>query len=93
MPNLRPGLNSASRAATRAALAALRVYKAVLSPLFAGSCRFEPSCATYASEAIATHGLGRGGWLALKRLGRCHPLGSWGHDPVPPARGAKAGRA
>jgi putative membrane protein insertion efficiency factor len=83
MPNPRNGLTSVERLARQAVLAALRAYKVALSPLFTGSCRFDPSCSTYASEAIAAHGLGRGTWLALKRLARCHPFGSWGHDPVP----------
>jgi putative membrane protein insertion efficiency factor len=85
MPEPRNGPTSASRLARQAALAALRAYKVALSPLVGGSCRFEPSCSTYASEAVSTHGLLRGGWLAAKRLSRCHPFGSWGHDPVPPA--------
>ena len=84
----RHGPTSASHLAQRLALGAIRVYKLTLSPLFAGSCRFEPSCSTYASEAILTHGLLRGSWLAAKRLARCHPFGSWGDDPVPPARPA-----
>jgi putative membrane protein insertion efficiency factor len=71
----------------------LKAYKLALSPLFSGACRFEPSCSTYASEAIATHGLLRGSWLAARRLARCHPFGSWGYDPVPPASRVDAGRA
>ena len=67
----------------RLALILLRLYKLTLSPLFAGSCRFMPSCADYAAEAIETHGVGAGSWLALKRLGRCHPFCDGGHDPVP----------
>jgi putative membrane protein insertion efficiency factor len=62
----------------------IRGYKAVISPYFAGSCRFLPSCADYADEAIARHGIVRGGWLTVQRLARCHPLCSGGHDPVPP---------
>ena len=46
-------------------------------------CRFEPSCSSYAAEALATHGAGRGGWLAVKRVCRCHPWGGHGWDPVP----------
>jgi putative membrane protein insertion efficiency factor len=65
------------------ALALIRVYKLTLSHIFSGSCRFVPSCADYAAEAIRTHGLGRGTWLGLKRLGRCHPFCEGGHDPVP----------
>lgn len=68
----------------RAALVALRIYKAYFSILFAGSCRFEPSCSRYAYEAIERFGLARGSWLALRRLLRCHPFSnSFGIDPVP----------
>jgi putative membrane protein insertion efficiency factor len=70
-------------AAQRAALGVLRGYKLLFSPLFAGSCRFLPSCSDYAREAIQTHGVVNGVWLAARRLGRCHPLGSSGADPVP----------
>jgi len=66
-----------------AALALIRAYKLFVSPHFAGSCRFLPSCADYAHEALLRHGLVRGGWLTVKRLGRCHPLCAGGHDPVP----------
>jgi uncharacterized protein len=65
------------------ALTALRIYKLTLSPFFRGSCRFLPSCADYAAIAIARHGVLRGGWLAARRLIRCHPLCAAGHDPVP----------
>ena len=65
------------------ALAALRCYKILISPLFAGSCRFVPSCSDYARDAILEHGLTKGTWLAVRRLSRCHPLGSSGLDPVP----------
>jgi len=65
------------------ALRVLRAYKIVFSPQFAGSCRFLPSCADYAAEALARHGLLKGSWLAVRRLSRCHPLGAAGHDPVP----------
>jgi hypothetical protein len=70
--------------AVRAALFALRFYKAYLSILFAGSCRFEPTCSRYAYEAIERFGVMRGSWLGLKRLLRCHPLSrKFGYDPVP----------
>jgi putative membrane protein insertion efficiency factor len=67
----------------RAALLLLRGYKLVFSPYFRGSCRFLPSCADYAAEAVTRHGLVRGSWLAARRLARCHPLCAGGHDPVP----------
>ncbi len=68
----------------RAALFALRCYKAYLSVLFAGSCRFEPTCSMYAYEAIERFGVLRGFWLGTKRLLRCHPLSKkFGYDPVP----------
>ena len=67
----------------KAALLAIRGYKVLLSPLFAGSCRFVPSCATYSTEAITRFGVVRGGWLGAKRLCRCHPFGGHGFDPVP----------
>ena len=68
----------------RAALFALSFYKAYLSVLFAGTCRYEPTCSRYAYEAIDRFGVLRGGWMGLKRLLRCHPLsGRFGYDPVP----------
>ena len=68
----------------RAALLALSFYKACLSPLMAGTCRYQPTCSRYAYEAIERFGVRRGGWLALRRLLRCHPFsGKFGHDPVP----------
>ncbi|MEO8682692.1 MAG: membrane protein insertion efficiency factor YidD [Vicinamibacterales bacterium] len=67
----------------RTALALIRTYKLLLSPLFAGSCRYIPGCADYMSEAIARFGVVRGGWLGTRRLCRCHPFGGHGFDPVP----------
>jgi len=70
--------------AVRMALFALRCYKAYLSVLFAGSCRFEPTCSQYAYQAIERFGVVRGVWLGSKRLLRCHPFsGRFGYDPVP----------
>jgi uncharacterized protein len=65
------------------ALMALRAYKVFISPYFWGSCRFLPSCADYAAEAIERYGVLRGSWLAARRLARCHPFCADGHDPVP----------
>lgn len=67
----------------RLILALLAGYKLLLSPLFAGSCRYLPSCSEYAREAVVRHGAVKGAWLAARRLSRCHPLGSSGFDPVP----------
>src|SRR6185503_10848933 len=66
--------------AQRLALVLLRAYKLLLSPLFTGACRFHPSCSTYMAEAVRTHGAAEGLWLGVRRLARCHPLGSSGFD-------------
>jgi putative membrane protein insertion efficiency factor len=75
----------------RLALVLLRGYKVLISPYFRGSCRFLPSCADYAATAIATHGVAKGSWLALRRLSRCHPLAKAGYDPVPAHPGLDEG--
>ena len=68
----------------RVALLALRFYKTYLSFLFAGNCRFDPTCSQYAYQAIERFGLLRGVWLGWQRLLRCHPLSRrFGYDPVP----------
>ena len=67
----------------RVVLALLRFYTLAFSPMFAGSCRYVPSCSTYAAEAVARFGVLRGSYLAARRLVRCHPLGGHGLDPVP----------
>jgi putative membrane protein insertion efficiency factor len=64
-------------------LALVRAYKILISPLFAGSCRYVPGCADYTAEAIARFGLMKGSWLGARRLARCHPFGGHGLDPVP----------
>ncbi len=61
----------------------IRLYRRAISPLTPPSCRFMPTCSAYAEEAIRRHGTRRGGWLALRRLLRCHPFGGSGFDPVP----------
>src|SRR5438128_10977754 len=68
----------------------IRLYQCTLSPLLSllagaeAGCRFEPTCSVYFLEAIENHGFLHGSWLGLKRIGRCHPWGGCGHDPVPP---------
>jgi putative membrane protein insertion efficiency factor len=61
----------------------VRTYQIVLSPLLPASCRYYPSCSTYAIEALDRHGALRGGWLTLRRLARCNPFRPGGYDPVP----------
>jgi putative membrane protein insertion efficiency factor len=70
------------------ALLPIRLYRWFLSPFLGGHCRYHPTCSAYAMEAIETHGIGRGYLLALRRIGRCHPFGGSGYDPVPGARQA-----
>lgn len=85
-PELYPAPVAAGAALTpgqRLVLLLLRGYKVLLSPMFAGSCRFVPSCSDYARQAVLAHGVGKGTWLAVKRLARCHPAGAAGFDPVP----------
>jgi putative membrane protein insertion efficiency factor len=71
-----------------AVLAALSGYKRWISPCLPGACRFTPTCSEYAAEAVRTHGVLRGSWLALGRLLRCRPFARPGHDPVPPRKAA-----
>jgi putative membrane protein insertion efficiency factor len=68
------------------ALAGVRAYQVFVRPLLSGQCRYLPTCSAYAAEAIATHGVVRGGWMGLKRVMRCHPFGGSGLDPVPQLR-------
>lgn len=64
-------------------IAAIRLYRRLLSPLIGRQCRFTPTCSHYAEQAIELYGPGRGSWLALRRILRCHPLCAGGEDPVP----------
>ena len=70
-------------------IALIRSYKVIISPFLGHHCRFYPSCSSYAEEAIATHGVLKGSYLALRRLSRCHPWHEGGVDPVPPAEHAQ----
>ncbi|MCB1896757.1 MAG: membrane protein insertion efficiency factor YidD [Zoogloeaceae bacterium] len=61
----------------------LKAYRLAISPLLGRNCRYHPSCSEYAIEAVQRHGVIRGSWLAIKRVGRCHPFSHGGYDPVP----------
>jgi len=77
----------------RAALLRLiRLYQLTLSPWLGRQCRYEPTCSHYAAEALQRFGVRRGAWLAAKRIGRCHPWGRSGYDPVPELAGLPARR-
>ena len=71
--------------AQRAVVFGLLVYKSILSPLLPSCCKFYPSCSCYAKQAVESHGVRRGLWLAAKRVLRCRPLSPGGYDPVPDA--------
>jgi uncharacterized protein len=68
---------------TRLLVVLVAAYRYALSPMLGRSCRFHPSCSEYAQEALERHGALRGIWLALRRIGRCHPWHRGGYDPVP----------
>ena len=61
----------------------IKGYRLILSPILGPSCRFQPTCSSYALEALEKHGLLRGTWLTINRLAKCHPWGGYGIDPVP----------
>lgn len=65
------------------ALSIIRLYQNTISRALPPSCRFTPSCSQYGYEAIEKYGVLKGGWMALKRVSRCHPLTPGGYDPVP----------
>ena len=67
----------------RVLLTPVYIYRYSISPLLGVNCRFTPTCSAYTIEAIEKYGALRGGWLAVKRIVRCHPFGGSGHDPVP----------
>jgi putative membrane protein insertion efficiency factor len=76
--------------AAKGLVALVTGYRRFVSPLLGPRCRFAPTCSAYAVQALGEHGALRGGWLALRRLARCHPFHPGGHDPVPPGRSSSA---
>lgn len=71
----------------------LKVYRAVISPLYGDVCKFHPTCSAYALDAVRIHGSLKGTWLTLRRLVRCHPWSLGGYDPVPTTDAQKVHRA
>lgn len=67
----------------RALILVIKFYQVTISPLKPPTCRFQPTCSHYAIEAISKYGVVKGGWLALRRVSRCHPWHPGGYDPVP----------
>jgi putative membrane protein insertion efficiency factor len=65
------------------AIVLIRLYKLAISPLLGPACRYNPTCSQYGIEALKKYGFFKGSWLTLRRIGRCHPWGGHGHDPVP----------
>lgn len=68
---------------THIALILIRIYQKTISRVLPPSCRFEPSCSVYGYEAVEKYGVLKGGWMAIRRIGRCHPMNPGGYDPVP----------
>jgi len=75
------------RLPARAAVAMIGVYRRFISPMIPRHCRYEPTCSAYAVQAVTSHGVMRGGWLAARRIARCHPWAPGGVDPVPGGKG------
>jgi len=75
--------NAVSRLLARPLIGLVRLYRLLISPWLGSNCRYQPTCSSYAIEALQVHGVMRGTWLAAKRIGRCHPWGGSGYDPVP----------
>jgi putative membrane protein insertion efficiency factor len=71
------------RLVARSMVLLIGLYRRVISPRLGANCRYEPTCSRYAQQAIERFGAGRGVWLAIRRIGRCHPFRAGGYDPVP----------
>jgi putative membrane protein insertion efficiency factor len=75
--------NVVSKALAWPLIQLVRLYRVAISPWLGSNCRFDPTCSSYAIEALNTYGIFKGSWLAAKRICRCHPWGGSGYDPVP----------
>ena len=67
----------------RSAVGLIVVYQRIISPLLGPACRYEPTCSEYTRQAIERYGVGKGTWMGMKRIARCHPFHAGGYDPVP----------
>ena len=72
-----------NKVATFPLLVLIRGYQLIISPLLGSNCRFMPTCSEYAMESLKSHGLIKGSYLTIKRIGKCHPWGGHGYDPIP----------
>lgn len=72
-----------NKVATFPLLLLIRGYQLIISPLLGSNCRFMPTCSEYAMESLKSHGLIKGSYLTIKRIGKCHPWGGHGYDPIP----------
>ena len=72
-----------NKVATFPLLLLIRGYQLIISPLLGSNCRFMPTCSDYAMESLRSHGLIKGIYLTVKRIGKCHPWGGHGYDPIP----------
>jgi len=75
--------SAVSRVLAKPLIGLVRLYRLAFSPWLGTNCRFQPTCSSYAIEALQVHGFLKGAWLAARRIGRCHPWGGSGYDPVP----------
>ena len=72
-----------NKVATFPLLILIRGYQLIISPLLGSNCRFMPTCSEYAMQSLRSHGLIKGSYLTIKRIGKCHPWGGHGYDPIP----------
>jgi putative membrane protein insertion efficiency factor len=79
--------NAVSKALAWPLIQLVRLYRLAISPWLGANCRFDPTCSSYAIEALQAYGILKGTWLAMRRIGRCHPWGGSGYDPVPGVEG------